>query len=86
MFWPLQRRTFENIVAKGEIAHDEQFVLLPQCFQLFLYIITLSFTDIFKSRLLHICFNMGKGLILIKFDNLSDLFTLGMATINRLTG
>ena len=23
----------ENIVAKGEIAHDEQFLLLSQCFQ-----------------------------------------------------
>ena len=23
----------ENIVAKGEIAHHEQFLLLPQCFQ-----------------------------------------------------
>ena len=28
--------TFENIVAKGEIAHDEQFLLRPQCFQLYL--------------------------------------------------
>ena len=25
---------FENTVAKAEIAHDEQFLLLPQCFQL----------------------------------------------------
>ena len=25
---------FVNIVAKGEIAHDEQFVFLSQCFQL----------------------------------------------------
>ena len=32
----LQQTIFENIVAKGEIAHDEQFPLLPQCFQLFL--------------------------------------------------
>ena len=23
----------ENTVEKGEIAHDEQFVLFPQCFQ-----------------------------------------------------
>ena len=30
--------TFENIVAKGEIAHDEQFLHLPQCFQLYLII------------------------------------------------
>ena len=26
---------FENIVAKGEIADNEQFLLLPQCFQLY---------------------------------------------------
>ena len=24
--------TFENTVAKGEIAHDEQFLLFPPCF------------------------------------------------------
>ena len=30
--------TFENIVAKGEIAHDEQFLLWPQCFQFYLTI------------------------------------------------
>ena len=28
--------TFENIVTKGEIAHNEQFLLLPQRFQLYL--------------------------------------------------
>ena len=38
--------TFENFLAKGEIAQDEQFPLLPQCFQLYL-IIKLSFMDIF---------------------------------------
>ena len=38
--------TFENIVAKGEIAHDDQFPLLPQCFQIYL-MIKLSFTEIF---------------------------------------
>ena len=29
---PLQK--VENIVAKGEIAHYEQFLILPQCFQM----------------------------------------------------
>ena len=29
-----QETAFENIVRKGEIAHDEQFLLFPQCFQL----------------------------------------------------
>ena len=27
-----QRTAFENIVGKGEIAHNEQFLLFPQCF------------------------------------------------------
>ena len=26
--------SFENIVGKGEIAHNEQFLLFPQCFLL----------------------------------------------------
>ena len=29
-----QQTTFENIVGKGEIAHNEQFFLFPQCFLL----------------------------------------------------
>ena len=29
-----QQTAFENIVGKGEIAHNEQFLLFPQCFQL----------------------------------------------------
>ena len=29
-----QKRAFENIVGKGEIARNEQFLLFPQCFQL----------------------------------------------------
>ena len=32
---PLQETTFENIVVKGEIAHDEQFFLLPTMFSSF---------------------------------------------------
>ena len=39
--------TFENNVAKGEIAHDEQFLLWPQCFQVYLTI-KLSFMEIFQ--------------------------------------
>ena len=31
-FTCLQYKTFENTVGKGEIAHDEQFLLFPQCF------------------------------------------------------
>ena len=29
-----QQTAFENIVGKGEIAGNEQFLLFPQCFQL----------------------------------------------------
>ena len=29
-----QQTAFENIVGKGEIAHNEQFLLFPQCFLL----------------------------------------------------
>ena len=29
-----QETAFENIVGKGEIAHNEQFLLFPQCFLL----------------------------------------------------
>ena len=28
----LQYNSFENTVGKGEIAHNEQFLLFPQCF------------------------------------------------------
>ena len=29
-----EQTAFENIVGKGEIARNEQFLLFPQCFQL----------------------------------------------------
>ena len=31
----LRYKSFENVVGKGEIARNEQFLLFPQCFQLF---------------------------------------------------
>ena len=37
--------TFENIVANGEIAHDKQFPIWQQCFQLLL-MINLAFMEI----------------------------------------
>ena len=40
----LQQTTFENIVTKGKIAHDEQFLLWPQGFQLYLTL-NLSFIN-----------------------------------------
>ena len=32
VFTCLQDKSFENTVGKGEIAHNEQFLLFPQCF------------------------------------------------------
>ena len=40
-----QRTAFENIVGKGEIARNEQFLLFPQCFLL---------NQIFESPFVHI--------------------------------
>ena len=37
---PLQQTTFENTVAKGEIAQNKQFIHLPKCFQLYSIIIS----------------------------------------------
>ena len=31
-FDTLRNKPFENTVGKGEIAHNEQFLLFPQCF------------------------------------------------------
>ena len=36
LFTCLQYKSFENTVGKGEIAHNEQFLLFPQCFLHFL--------------------------------------------------
>ena len=41
-----QQTAFENIVRKGEITHNEQFLLFPQCF-LLKQIIVSSFVHIF---------------------------------------
>ena len=43
---PLQQTSFENTVTKGEIAQNEQFLLWPKYFQLYL-IIMLLFIEIF---------------------------------------
>ena len=38
--------TVENILSKGEIAHNEQFIHLPRCFQIHSLLITLSYLKI----------------------------------------
>ena len=58
----LQQTTFENIVTIEEIAHDEQFLLLPLCFQLYSIIkLTKNFHmfDLMFSKSFVVC---GKGL------------------------
>ena len=42
---PLQQTAFENIVAKEEIAHDEQFLLLQQYFPLSVIGFPFSYRD-----------------------------------------
>ena len=42
-----QKTVFENIVGKGEIAPNEEFLLFPQCF-LFIQIIVFQFDHIFE--------------------------------------
>ena len=58
----MQQTAFENIAAKEEIAHDEQFLLLQQCFQLLVIGYPFNYLEIFhfltkyvQSRLLQIC-------------------------------
>ena len=51
----LQQTTFENIVAKGEISHDEQFPVLPQCLNSHLWRYFTCLPNCFQSRLLQIC-------------------------------
>ena len=61
-FWRLcSRRRFENIVTKEEIAQNVQFLLLPQCFPLFVIGYPFNYGDFYvltkyvQSRLLQIC-------------------------------
>ena len=44
-----QQTAFENIVGKGEIACNEQFLLFPQCFQLYQINVT-PFVHIFDIK------------------------------------
>ena len=46
-----QQTAFENIVGKEEIAHNEQFILFPQCF-LLNQIIVSPFVSILDIRCL----------------------------------
>ena len=66
---PFQQKTFEIKVAKGEIAHNEQFLHLPQRFQLnsiiiisfiqISYILDVIISKLSTADLLYV----GKGLL-----------------------
>ena len=51
----------ENNVEKGEIAHNEQFLLYPQCFQKFFFlevskgVVMWEWVNPFPNKLLFIC-------------------------------
>ena len=68
-----QQKAFENIVGKGEITHNEQFLLFPQCFLLNQIIVSPFFLifgiiSLFAAELEEpkICIS-GKGLQSRKF-------------------
>ena len=74
-FWHLKQMAIENNVTNGEIAHNEQFLHLPQCFQLFSAIIPAAInTDFpyFPVEVFNVvCFrfvvyNVGKSYIRIQ--------------------
>ena len=65
-----QLTAFENIVGKGEIARNEQFLLFPQCFQLnqvivypFVHIFDIIHVSLFAAELEQLKIGiLGKGL------------------------
>ena len=59
----LQQMTFEIIVTKGEIANNEQILLMRQCFQIY-SIIILSFTGHYFLQIC--CMKEMKSLFILK--------------------
>ena len=72
-----QQTNFENIVGKGEIAHNEQFLLSSQCFLLNQIIVSLfvhnfDFISLFASELAEPKIGIsGKGLTVCKIVHFS---------------
>ena len=63
-FYLSAEQVFENTLEKEEIAHDEQFLLFPQCFLLFFAIslnLKLSFSKSLSLEESQMC-RFGKGL------------------------
>ena len=78
-----QQTTFENIVGKEEIAHNEQFLLFPQCFLLNLMMISLFvhifyIIALFATKLEELIIGIrGKGLNFVeKGENASNLHSI----------
>ena len=67
---PLQQLTFESSVTKGEIAQNEQILLVPQRFHLVL-IINISFMEIFYI-FANICFQTFAADLLNVREGLND--------------
>ena len=84
----LQQTTFENIVAKGECSHDEQFLHLPQCFQLYLIIMPLFmiifpiYANIFSKLLAADLQYVGKGTLLSLFS-VHELVIVLLVTVSE---
>ena len=47
----MRKKTFENIVGKGENAVNQHFLLFPQCFQEELYFILFTFIFLLANAL-----------------------------------
>ena len=58
----MQQTTFENNVAKGEIAQNDQFQHLPQCIQLFA---VPSFIEIFRFFAIKLSNSSAAGLLFV---------------------
>ena len=74
-------------MAKGKIAHDEQFLFWPQCFQLH-FTIKLSFIEIFQVfRFSSLCFQSCLLQICCKLERVKNICTnIGEKSINHLNG
>ena len=65
-------KPFENTVGKGEIAHDEQFLLYPQCF-LSIWITFCHFRQIRNCRLQTVSVWKGLKFVIWQWVNLLTL-------------
>ena len=81
-----QQTVFENIVGKGEIARNEQFLLSPQCFlrnQIIVH--TFDIITLFTAELEEPKVGIsGKGLTLYQTTNFLDCSELKAFTENKI--